>query len=135
MPVDSLNVSKVLILDNDKFLVFKRKDNSKLDLPGGHVHVGEEMNMGAIREVYEELKIILLNCTEVVSYGNKKIFFSDSFTYANDFGGIELDTNENTEFYWMSSDDFLDIKINNATDCLVAAKSHIMCIERKKNKS
>ena len=131
MKKDSKNVAKVLICNDNKYLILTRTDNGKLDLPGGHVHVDEEYLMGAAREVYEECKIILLSCKEIMSYGKKKLFFSDKFSYLNKSNSIELDLKENKEYNWVTEEDFLKIKISNATDALVAAQSHLMSESRK----
>ena len=53
-------------------MVLTRKDNGRFDLPGGHVHVGEEHIMGAIREVYEETKLILLDIKELIKFHKTK---------------------------------------------------------------
>ena len=128
---DSNNVAKVLIYKDGKYLVFTRADNKKNDLPGGHVHINEEFMMGAIREVYEESKIILLQCKEIVSYGRKKVFFSKRFDYANTNNEIELDKKENSDYRWVDLREFMRLKISESTDAIVAAQSHLLSFRRK----
>jgi mutator protein MutT len=60
---DSKNVSKAVITKEDGALLLLRsageKFPNKWDLPGGHVHVGEDPKDGLIREVKEETGVTL----------------------------------------------------------------------------
>lgn len=47
-------VACVAVLDGDKILLGKRKDNGKWTTPGGHMEPGETPVQGAVRELYEE---------------------------------------------------------------------------------
>ena len=55
---DSKNVSKAVIIKEDGALLLLRsvgqRFSGKWDLPGGHIHVGEDAKDGLIREVMEE---------------------------------------------------------------------------------
>ena len=60
---DSKNVSKAVIIKEDGALLLLRSSTEKFpgkwDLPGGHVHEGEDPKDGLIREVKEETGITL----------------------------------------------------------------------------
>ena len=48
------HVASVAVIDGDKILMGKRRDNEKWTLPGGHMEQGESKEDGAIRELAEE---------------------------------------------------------------------------------
>jgi 8-oxo-dGTP pyrophosphatase MutT (NUDIX family) len=121
MPVDSNNVAKVAILHDEKILVLHRSDNKKKDLPGGHLHIGENEIVGIIREVYEETKLTLLSLDKIISYKNKVLFESNNFD-----GVIELDLKENYKYEWMEVDSFLDIDSSESTDVIVAYQAYLL---------
>ena len=60
---DSKNVSKAVIIKKDGALLLLRsageKFPNKWDLPGGHIHMGEDPKDGLIREVKEETGVTL----------------------------------------------------------------------------
>ena len=60
---DSDNVSKAVIIKEDGALLLLRSATEKFpgkwDLPGGHIHEGEDPKDGLIREVKEETGITL----------------------------------------------------------------------------
>ena len=121
MPVDSNNVAKVAILHDEKILVLHRADNKKKDLPGGHLHIGENEIVGIIREVYEETKLTLLSLDKIISYKNKVLFESNNFD-----GVIELDLKENYKYEWMDVDSFLSIDSAESTDVIVAYQAFLL---------
>ena len=75
---DSDSVSKAVIIKEDGALLLLRsageKFPNKWDLPGGHVHVGEDNKDGLIREVKEETGITLVEPIEKL-YEEKNITF------------------------------------------------------------
>lgn len=76
---DSKFVAKAVILDGEKVLLLKRSDYLKKhkgewDLPGGHIHVGEELEDGLVREVYEETGITVRNPKKVFNSGKDTFF-------------------------------------------------------------
>jgi ADP-ribose pyrophosphatase YjhB (NUDIX family) len=52
-------VSTVGVIDGDKFLMGKRRDNGRYTNPGGHLDPGEDPKAGAKRELVEEAGIDL----------------------------------------------------------------------------
>ena len=60
---DSENVSKAVIIKEDGALLLLRSTGEKFpgkwDLPGGHIHIGEDPKDGLIREVREETGVTL----------------------------------------------------------------------------
>ena len=103
MSVDSNNVAKVIIKNKEKILVLVRSDNGKYDLPGGHLHVGETPIMGAIREVYEETKLVLLNIEEILKYKRKTLFESTEYASLGQKESVDLDLKENKAYFWMDA--------------------------------
>lgn len=127
MPIDSNNVVKVIISnDKNEILVLLRTDNGKYDLPGGHLHVGENEIMGAIREVFEETKLVLLQIEEIIKYKRKIMFKSNSYASLGKTEEIELDLNENKDYIWLSEDKFIELPDRNSTDVVTAYKAFIL---------
>lgn len=52
--VEMKNVSKVIIINNNRVLLLRKSGSLKWELPGGHADPGEKMKKAAIREVREE---------------------------------------------------------------------------------
>ena len=75
---DSKNVSKAVIIKQDGALLLLRsageKFPNKWDLPGGHIHVGEDPKNGLVREVKEETGVTL---TEPI----EKLYEEDNITF------------------------------------------------------
>jgi len=75
---DSKNVSKAVIIKEDGALLLLRsageKYPNKWDLPGGHIHEGEDSKDGLIREVREETGITLSEPIE-------KLYEEDNITF------------------------------------------------------
>tara|TARA_Y100000034_G_C6725293_1_gene321014 strand:- start:226 stop:639 length:414 start_codon:yes stop_codon:yes gene_type:complete len=126
MKIDSKNVAKVIIKNNQgQILTLIRSDNGKLDIPGGHLFVNESPIMGAIRETFEETKLVLLNINEILNYKRKTIFESNNYASLGKESEIELDLKENSDYEWMSVNSFLKIPDENATDVITAYKAYI----------
>jgi len=76
---DSKNVSKAVIIKEDGALLLLRSAGEKFpnrwDLPGGHIHEGEDIKDGLLREVYEETQLKLQEpIEELYSEGNITYF-------------------------------------------------------------
>ena len=75
---DSDKVSKAVIVKQDGALLLLRSAGQKFphkwDLPGGHIHVGEDPKGGLIREVREETGITLIEPIE-------KLYEEDNITF------------------------------------------------------
>ena len=102
--MDKKEVSKIMIIDNDKVLLLKRHAASNWnplywDFPGGHLRDDETFKEGAIREVKEETSLDISNLKEIkVKNQEKRI----KFFKTTDFSGkIKLDKNENIEYMWL----------------------------------
>ena len=113
VPDDSKVVAKVVIIDDDmRVLMLKRSNYMKKyagewDLPGGHIRVGEDFNIGMKREVKEEtdLDVDNLNFIEKIdnlsffycSYTNKPIKVSDEHVGFRFFKKDDLDSDKKFE--------------------------------------
>ena len=100
-------VSKVIIFDGRKILLLKRSDKSvsdqspwTWDLPGGHLDAGETFQQAAIREVFEETKLIL---TEVSYVGHDKNNDKMTYFYTTDQWGGDISlSHEHQDHMWVS---------------------------------
>ena len=76
---DSENVSKAVIIKEDGALLLLRSTGQKFpgrwDLPGGHIHMGENPKDGLIREVKEETGITLSEPIEKLYEEDNIIFY------------------------------------------------------------
>ncbi len=78
---DSRQVAKVVIIDSlDRVLMLKRssyvsKFAGEWDLPGGHVKIGEDFEVGMKREVKEETNLSVENLTFVTKIENLSFYF------------------------------------------------------------
>jgi len=83
VPNDSVKVAKVIIVDeNNRVLMLKRSDyTSKFagewDLPGGHIQIGEEFEVGMRREVKEETDLEIDECTFVDKIDNLHFYWCE----------------------------------------------------------
>ncbi len=79
---DSKRVAKIVLYnDNGKVLMLTRSlDHNKfpgeLDLPGGHIHIGEKIKDGLAREVKEETGIIVKKPKFYKKNKNKYFFYA-----------------------------------------------------------
>jgi len=105
VPNDSRNVAKVIIIDDDKRVLFlKRSDYvdkfaGEWDLPGGHIQVGEDLMVGLKREVKEETSLDIGDCNFVDKLENIQFF---TCTYTDK--PIKI-SHEHTGFRFFSKDD------------------------------
>jgi ADP-ribose pyrophosphatase YjhB (NUDIX family) len=117
---DTEKVAKVIMLDNDRILLLKRKKNQKYpekwDLPGGHLVVGEDWEAGATREVEEETNLKIGNL-EFVSKNNNKSFFKTGVWHGQLFSKSELP--EHDDLMWISIDKVAEL--NNLSDIYLSA--------------
>tara|TARA_S200000501_G_scaffold378945_1_gene445266 strand:- start:2073 stop:2468 length:396 start_codon:yes stop_codon:yes gene_type:complete len=113
VPDDSKKVAKVIIVDDDNRVLFlKRSDYmdkfaGEWDLPGGHIKVGENFQIGMKREVKEEtdLDVDNLNFVDKIDnlnfyyckYNNKPIKISHEHTGFRFFHKNDLDPNKKFE--------------------------------------
>ena len=101
---DSKTVGKVFITQEDKVLLLKRPGwmphPNKWDLPGGHIHVGEPILSGTVREVREETQLILdpNNLNSVYKVKNQNFFHTETYT-----GRVNISF-EHTEYVWADID-------------------------------
>jgi len=124
---DTNNVSKVVAVTMDnKVLILKRTDTGEFDIPGGHGKDGETAEFTGFRETKEETELELSNLRKI---STKQITFKgreETITYlyaklnsTSDVlaSEIDLDTNENTEFYFVDPQS-IDDYMGNATQNL-----------------
>lgn len=124
---DTNQVSKVVAvtLDN-KVLILKRADTGEFDIPGGHGKSGETPQFTAIRETLEETGLDLfgvkkINTKQVEFQGRKEeityLYAKLNNTSAMLKDDIDLDVEENTEFYFVDPQN-IDDYMGNATQNL-----------------
>ena len=80
MQKDSKIVAKVVLYDKDNKVLFLKRANyikkfgGEWDLPGGHVHEGEDLIDGLKREVEEETGLKLQKVKKIKKVGNKHYY-------------------------------------------------------------
>tara|TARA_B100001123_G_C14961971_1_gene888045 strand:+ start:255 stop:698 length:444 start_codon:yes stop_codon:yes gene_type:complete len=106
--MDKKEVSKVMIVDNNKVLLLLRSRDSHWkplywDFPGGHLKNDENWVEGAVRETKEEtdLDISDLQLVHLDGIEERLRFFKTT----NFSGEITLDTVENEDYMWLKVED------------------------------
>jgi len=131
---DTNQVSKVvaITLDN-KVLVLKRADTGEFDIPGGHGKSGESAKFTAIRETLEETGLDLYGIKEIsskeVEFQGRKEQITYFYAKLNNtsellMNDIDLDTEENTEFYFVEPQNINEY-MSNATNNLKNVANYI----------
>jgi len=83
VPKDSRKVAKVIIINReDHILMLKRSDYvdkfaGEWDLPGGHIQVGEDFEVGMKREVKEETGLDVGECIFVDKIDNLDFYWCE----------------------------------------------------------
>lgn len=103
-------VSKVIIVQDGAVLLLERSDMSvsnaspwTWDLPGGHLDAGETFEQAAIREVFEETKLILAEASYVGrDKRNEKITY---FYTADEWSGNIRLSEEHKNYRWVKPQD------------------------------
>ena len=103
--MDTEQVRKaVLINDEDKILILRSSDKNEKhagewDLPGGHIHEGEDDIDGLKREVKEETGLDIASPKMILDDGRKKFYKTRQYS-----GTIEL-SDEHTDHKWVTIED------------------------------
>jgi 8-oxo-dGTP pyrophosphatase MutT (NUDIX family) len=124
---DTNQVSKVVAvtLDN-KVLVLKRADTGEMDLPGGHSKSGESNEYAATREFLEETGLDVYGIkpitTKNITFNGRNEDIHYFYAKLNNtaellMDDVDLDVNENTEFYFVDPQN-IDEYMGNATNNL-----------------
>lgn len=108
-----------IVNENGKLLIQKRSDNKKSDpckwsFTGGAVVSGETSVSGAIREIYEELNIIIQpsELIKIGTYIEKNAIFDAFITFISDKNSeIKIQKEEVSEYKW--------VDINILNKCLL----------------
>ena len=77
---DSNRVSKVVLFSGDKILFLISKNGpfaEQLDLPGGHIHHGEDSITGLYREVKEETGLNIRNVRDLLQIDNITFYLGE----------------------------------------------------------
>ena len=83
VPKDSNKVAKVIIINNNNHVLMLKRSNyvdkyaGEWDLPGGHIQVGEEFEIGMRREVQEETNLDIGNCIFVGKIENLHFYYCE----------------------------------------------------------
>ena len=100
--MDSDQIRKVVLIDDkDRLLILKSSDSNKKhanewDLPGGHIHEGEDEIVGLKREVKEETTLDIASPEEISQEGRIKFYKTSQY-----HGTIEL-SEEHTNHKWVT---------------------------------
>jgi len=79
---DTAEVTKAVVQDGRRVLLIKRSDYSesfprKWDLPGGHIHVGEDKEVGLRREVEEETGLVIGEVNELYPFKHETFYITN----------------------------------------------------------
>ena len=83
VPNDISTVAKVVIIDNKYRVLFLKRSNymdkfsGEWDLPGGHIKIGEDFEIGMRREVKEETNLDISGFKFVDKIDNLNFYYSD----------------------------------------------------------
>lgn len=111
----------VALIDDDKLLMLKRKDNKKWTLPGGTLDFGESLTECAVREVMEEtgLDISIKDVVGTYTDGDIRIEYSDgevrqefTIVYLGEIAGgsVVLD-DESSEYKWIKLEEVQNLEM------------------------
>ena len=104
-------ISLLLLVNNNRYLLFKRRDSKLYALPGGHVEEGETPLDAVIREIYEELGITIPNVKLVGRYPYKNevlnVYYYNNTEF--DTSSIILD-DEHSDYRWFTYYEVLNSK-------------------------
>ena len=104
-------ISLLLLVNNNRYLLFKRRDSNLYALPGGHVEEGETPLDAVIREIYEELNITIPNVKLVGRYPYKNevlnVYYYNNTEF--DTSSIMLD-DEHSDYRWFTYYEVLNSK-------------------------
>ena len=111
----------VALIDDDKLLMLKRKDNKKWTLPGGTLDFGESLTECAVREVMEEtgLDISIKDVVGTYTDGDIRIEYSDgevrqefTIVYLGEIAGgsVVLD-DESSEYKWIQLEEVQNLEM------------------------
>lgn len=124
--MDTIVVTAAIIEKEGKFLLAQRKENTsqglKWEFPGGKIEFGETPEQCLVREIQEELNIIIevKEIFDVVShvYGEKQIIL---LCYKCSYVGGELKLNDCHDYEWVLPQNLLNYDLALA-DIPVAQK-------------
>jgi len=85
----------------DSFLVIKRRDNSRWELPGGVLELNETVEEGVVREVLEETGVTVRPIKLTGIYKNMRQHVIALVFLCETFKGEPHATNEASEVIWM----------------------------------
>ena len=104
-PKDSNKITKAILVKDNKVLILKGPCN--WELPGGHVHVGEEKMSGLKREIKEETGLSLDSAKEIAIHDKRTIYTADLPQ-----GDIKL-SSEHTEHKMIAAEDLDDYDLKD----------------------
>lgn len=96
----SVSVAAVVVNDEGKVLVIKRRDNGAWQIPGGVLELGEAIEDGLRREVREETGLDIEPVRLTGVYKNIKLGVVALVFLARPISGTPAPTEESTEVTW-----------------------------------
>lgn len=104
-PLHSVSVAGAVIDDNGRFLVIRRADNGRWELPGGVLEIVETPEDGVCREVWEETGIHVEVDRLTGVYKNTVRGVVALVFRCKPSGGSERPSPESTEVAWFTPDE------------------------------
>lgn len=127
-PKHSVSVAGIVIDDQDRVLVIRRRDNDKWEPPGGVLELGETFHEGVRREVLEEtgVSVSVQRLTGVYKNMARGIV-ALVFRCAPDNPAVER-TAEAAEIMWMTRDEVAQVMVEAYAVRVVDAYGSGTCV-------
>ena len=101
---NTISIVKAIIVNTFKFLALVRSRDGLLDLPGGHLEVGETIEQGLMREVGEETQLVVGNIHPINQWilpTKAGIRLAGMTFVCRPLAGSVTLSDEHTAYYWL----------------------------------
>jgi 8-oxo-dGTP pyrophosphatase MutT (NUDIX family) len=103
-PRHSVSVAAAIVDEEGRFLVIRRRDNGRWELPGGVLELGESIPAGVVREVHEETGFLIKPERLSGVYKNMNLGVVNLVFGGSVIGGAATPSDETTEVAWWTAD-------------------------------
>ena len=110
---NTISIVKAIIVHTFKFLALVRSRDGLLDLPGGHLEVGETIEQGLMREVGEETQLVVGNLHPINQWilpTKAGIRLSGMTFRCEQLAGSVTLSDEHMAYYWLDLSEIYNFK-------------------------